>query len=195
MVAKELQAFYPVFRAATTYNFLSSKDVLSLPLSQLYGWNPAYRLSDIDPQEQWIWDTKVWFESSFILFRVYLQSVITGERTRRFWVDKVMDDELREKVCGHVLFLDSNYTNIDFFGLMVTLAAILIISAASHAEQLENARKYINRFSRQGFRVFQSTLMEYWMNQVLYFSTFLIRSEPHPQSSQTHDVDLELALP
>jgi hypothetical protein len=179
--AKELQAFQEVFYAATAFHYLSARGISALLSSQSQTWNTF--TVPIDPLQQWTWDVMAWFESSFLLFRVYLQSMITGERRGAF----ITDEELREMLCGHVLFLDNNYTNINFLGLMMTLTAITIISAFSYAKQLTTAVRYIKEFSRQIFRAYRSKLQEFCVIRRLFPSAFLIMSQRHLQNRRRSD--------
>jgi hypothetical protein len=96
-----------------------------------------YRLSSvvpyIKPTEQWISEVKAWFETAFLTARFTMLSVVqrAGPRTKQPDLNDLIDPM---HMCDRILFLDDNYTNLDFVGLMVTLSALLILCATSYTE-------------------------------------------------------------
>lgn len=95
-------------------------------------WNNVF--IPIDPLDQWAWDVRAWFESSFLMIRQSLLIHVTGVPTP--WPKS---PGVREKLCGRILLLDGDYTNINFSGFVLTLAAVAVVSGFSHLAYLKQA--------------------------------------------------------
>jgi hypothetical protein len=150
-ITKDLGAFSEAFAWSSIAAFIRARG--SSPLlsyhTDLSGlWAPR-----VDPVDQWTREVKSWFESSFLTFRVFLQFKATGKFLGSFVRD---DEELRERLCAHILLRDSNYTNINFFGLVMTLFAVAMISAFSHARKLASCTRRAMRFFTTVFEQFCS---------------------------------------
>lgn len=130
--AQELEAFRVIGRHEVL-SFLEPRGLSAFLPGQpnILEW----RNIQIDPFNQWTWDVRAWFESSFLLFRVHLFEIITGKRANTGDIS----EQMRNKICGHALFLDGDYTNVNLLGLIVTLASVVILSICSHLEQLRES--------------------------------------------------------
>ncbi|KAF4332665.1 hypothetical protein FBEOM_13536 [Fusarium beomiforme] len=103
----------------------------------------------INSRQQWIRNVKAWFETSLLDYRLYLLANLAEDG--RF--GGLKKGRVRENLCGHVLFLDGDFTNINFLGLIITLVFIVIITGCSHAERLTKATTHTKEFF---YKVFET---------------------------------------
>jgi hypothetical protein len=113
-----------------------------------------YRLSEvvpyINPTEQWVSEVQAWFETAFLRARFTMLSVVqrAGPRTKQPDLDEAVDPTY---LCDRILFLDDNYTNVDFLGLMATLSALLILCAISYTAEIIAASEKVAQICKKGY--------------------------------------------
>lgn len=86
----------------------------------------------IDKKEQWILEVQAWFVTAFLNARYTLLQIVRREGPKR--TKEVPDAML--KLCQIILFANSNYTNVDFIGLLLLILALLLIPAFSHRRKI-----------------------------------------------------------
>jgi len=174
--AQELEAFQEI-GSLDVSNFLGSRGISALLPSQpnIRNWINI----QIDPIQQWTWDVQAWFESSFLLFRVHLFAVITGDRVGLGPI--TMPEQVRDKICGHALFMDGDYTNINFLGLAITLFLVAIISGFSHLQQMSKSIHYARRFVCRGCRQLEVRTRRFWLG----VTTFSLSKQMAPKTSSS----------
>jgi hypothetical protein len=139
--------------------FVAARGVAAMLTFERNTWNNPYIL--VDPLDQWARDVKAWFEGSFLMMRQSLLLEFLGDPDPRFeaLLLEVLGDpnsrfELPRVVkrCRRVLFLDSDYTNINFPGFLLTLVLVVGISGLSHATYVKEATGSLRNILVDAFR-------------------------------------------
>jgi hypothetical protein len=82
----------------------------------------------MDPNEQWIQETQAWFQKAMLLVRVLILKIAQNELAP----GQLPLNPIREySLCDLILLLDGDYINIDWIGMWITLAVLIIICIAS----------------------------------------------------------------
>ncbi len=113
----------------TITSFVNARGVAAMLAFERSTWNNPY--ISIDPFDQWVWDVKAWFESSFLMMPQSILLEVMGDPDP--WVKS---RGAKENFCGRVLFLDGDFTNINFPGFVLTLVLVAGISGLTHATQI-----------------------------------------------------------
>ena len=115
----------------TIISFLRERGILAMLALRGNEWDlEAWR---VDPLRQWELDLESWFESSFLMRRY---DMLEG-----FYPSEVESE-------GGLLFLDGDYTNINFLGLVVMLAGIVLVAGLNRADGIRKAIRGLGRFLR-----------------------------------------------
>jgi hypothetical protein len=113
----------------TIGQFVSARGVSAMLSFERSTWTDSY--VPVDPEGQWILDVKAWFESSFLMLRQGLLLPVMGDPTP--WVKS---KEARDVLCGKVLMIHGDYTNINFAGFLLTLGVVVTISGCNHGKRV-----------------------------------------------------------
>jgi len=104
-------------------------------------------------EEQWHWEVRSWFEMSFVTAKFTLLASIQGTQIKPGWSINIFNDT--SWICDKLLFLDNSPTNINFIGLMATMAGLLVLCLFSVIGKILTPVK-------RGLRVVRRTLRKLW---------------------------------
>ncbi|KAM7217298.1 hypothetical protein V8F06_007355 [Rhypophila decipiens] len=124
---KNFHTFWDLFRSCDAGAFVEARGIGSLLPGQpnIQNWFNV----QLNPDVQWMLDARAWFESSFLLFRVHLLAMVTGDRAgAHYHADESARDELR----GRALPADGDHTNIHLLALVASPLSIIPVAASSH---------------------------------------------------------------
>jgi hypothetical protein len=132
---------------ASVRGYLSEERGASVMLSS-YPLVQRYWTSDmhIDAKEQWILELKAWFEIAFIKAK-YLElnirahpETVTG--ILRGWIEECDLD----RYCEQILFIDVNYTNIDFIQFLITTSCLIVLCLLSISKTIAHVATKLRKF-------------------------------------------------
>ena len=83
------------------------------------------------PQMQWHKEVVGWFQASFLVAKLNLFASTQGIRTSRNIGERYSALNNTDWICNKLVFPDSDSSNINFIGLMSTLAGCLVICFSS----------------------------------------------------------------
>jgi len=103
-------------------------------VAALMCWN-GDRLTGIDPNEQWIIELKAWMEASLLKARYMMSNILVKpqDRPREIWNGQ---NASWSWPCSRIMFLNGDYTNIDFVQLLIIVCCLLSLCALSFESRI-----------------------------------------------------------
>ena len=110
-------------QSSKVYTFLHTRQGTEALLTS--GFRSADHIKYIDSEEQWIAEIKSWMETSLLMARFILLRIAEGGSPGLGETPSYpgFSNKLAT-ACGRILFLNSDYTNIDFIGLLACIGAL-----------------------------------------------------------------------
>jgi len=113
----------------TIHQFVSARGVSAMLMFERSTWFDAYVPVILTSNGCWMSSRGL---SSFLMVRQRLLLPVMGDPTP--WVKS---KEARDVLCGRVLMIHGDYTNINFPGFLLTLGVVVAISGCSHAQAVK----------------------------------------------------------
>jgi hypothetical protein len=92
------------------------------------------------PEQQWHWEVKAWFSQAFLTVKFSMLTSSQGEN-RRESINPLFDFANTSWICDKILYLDDNYTNVNFIGFMASLGGIALVFLLTYIEKPIHAVK------------------------------------------------------
>jgi hypothetical protein len=119
---------------------------VSVMLSHLLTQRSKRGVTYIVAKEQWISELKAWFEIAFIKAK-YLEFGILAHpgtiiRMSQWWTEKVDLD----RFCEQILFIDANYTNVDFIQFLIITSCLIVLCLLSISKTIAHVATKLSKF-------------------------------------------------
>ncbi|KAF8858539.1 hypothetical protein BDZ45DRAFT_690094 [Acephala macrosclerotiorum] len=106
----------------------SAMTVRDYPLKDSFAQPPTR------PEQQWHWEVKAWFSQAFLTVKFSMLTSSQGEN-RRESINPLCDFANTSWICDKILYLDDNYTNVNFIGFMASLGGIALVFLLTYIEK------------------------------------------------------------
>ena len=113
-------------------------------------------------KEQWYLEVQAWFELVFLTTKSSFFTSATEDNSGIIdWRHNYFDNT--SWICDKVLFLDKDYTNVNFIGMMATLSGLLLILLLGHIGIVITKIKQGLRICVDLLKVLKVTLQRIWL--------------------------------